>query len=221
MTRDMSFGGRRSHSPLRGAAPLVLVMALGVTGVAFAKRDLTPRLAGHWQLDIEHSETLQHGLRDAGPDRFMGDTLPGFGADLGAPHKQHLQPKLMPPGEHPEITDPMARDPALAAIAHPPLTMQIDVGDHLVVFRARGKTIKTLRLPSAPASRVPEGDVLEAEWLGHKLEAHGSGPHRGRLIETYVLGKEDSTLVIKTRVVDADGLPNFDVERLYRRVNGD
>ena len=205
------------------SAALALAILAGVAGLAFAKsrpRDLTSLLDGQWQMDVEHSESLQERLRRAGPPPAMmgGGGYPGFGGmSFGGSGTIPTQP---PPTdeERSAYAAHILRDPGLTAIARPALELQIEDANGLIVIRSRGETLKTLRLPSAKSTIVLQNPVLEAEWRREKLEARGRGPHRGRLIETYELVEDDQTLVITTRVEDAEGLPNFDVERVYRRV---
>jgi hypothetical protein len=217
----------RGAGPIRAArsAALALVLLAGIAGLAFAKRrppDPTSLLAGQWQMDVEHSESLQERMRKAGPPVGVmgGGGYPGFGGMFGGSGGAGGLPTGPPvtDEERAAYAAHIMRDPGLAALARPPLELQIEDANGLIVIRSRGETLKTLRLPPAKNTIVIQDPVLDAEWKRDKLEARGRGPHRGRLTETYELVEDDQTLVITTRVEDAEGLPDFDVERVYRRV---
>jgi len=223
MTAD-SATTHRGERGVRAARAVALVLALltVVAGTAFAKskaHDPTTLLDGSWQMDLEHSESLQERLRAAGPPAEMGGGgYPGFGGmSFGGMGGMPVAP---PPTaeERSAYAARVLRDPTLVALAHPPLELQIEDANGLIVLRSRGETLKTLRLPQARNTIVLQNPVLEAEWRRDKLEARGIGPRRGRVIETYELVEHDQTLVITTKIENAEGIPNFDVERVYRRV---
>jgi hypothetical protein len=224
--RDTTSTSRRA-GPIPAVRSVALALALiaGIAGLAFAKRrppDPTSLLDGQWQMDVEHSESLQERMRKAGPPAGNMGGYPGFmgGMSFGGSGGAGGLPTEPPPNdeERAAYAARIMRDPGLAALARPPLELQIEDANGLIVIRSRGETLKTLRLPPAKNTIVLQNPVLDAEWKRDKLEARGRGPHRGRLIETYELVEDNQTLVITTRVEDAEGLPNFDVERVYRRV---
>jgi hypothetical protein len=206
----------------RVAMTAAVMLACAWTTAALAGRKPSPPvLAGVWELDTEHSETLKARLEEAIPPGMFAPGVKGapyFDPLAGPPPTDAST--LPPPGRWPPgMADSIASDPALALLARPPLTLLIEESAGFIVLRARGEVIKTLRLPSATGLTVLEGPVLVAEWIKERrLEARGRGPRHGRLIETYELVEDDQTLVIMSKVEAADRLPDFDIERVYRRV---
>jgi hypothetical protein len=107
-------------------------------------------------------------------------------------------------------------------LANPPLMLDVDQRDSVVVLSEQGKVVRDLWLLGSPDEKI-ESDPREmrAHWLGQKLQAEGTRPRGGKVIEVYELSKDGKQLIVTTTLEGREGRPPLELRRVYDRYEGD
>ena len=233
--------------PLAIALALCAGAALGAARVAGAgDKEKVPSFQGTWKLDESKSESLRakmDEMRKSGgmggpPGGGMGGGPPMGGGMGGGMGGHHGGPPGGGMGVGPEGEDGAtgttgdtvrphgARNPAMRALAEPPLLMSLDQTADAIDFSNGSRRIELIQLgePKAeqPAAPAENDGVLRmaGKWKGDRLIAETSN-ERGKLRETYELSKDGNTLLVTVRLEPASGRPPIELKRVYERYEGE
>jgi len=102
----------------------------------------------------------------------------------------------------------------MAALADPPVLMNIEQRENEVILSQEGRTLRSLSFQEEGGVK-PTLERMRARWKGKRLEAEGASEDGHKLKETYTLSDDGRTLSVVSRVESPRG--NLELRRVYDR----
>ncbi len=230
------------------AAALWIVAALlPAASLAESSPKLPPQIGGKWKLNVQQSETLQQKLQEmrgsggggggggggwrrggggggeggGGFGRGGGGGGGGYGGGRGG-----MRGGRGGGGEGgaPDSAGNGARNPEMRELAQPPMNLLIEQADSTLVLSERGLTLQVLvigDLALTGASIDPDAPHVSAKWKGEDLIAERTTSRGAKFTQTFELGKDGKTLIVRTRREGQGDRPALELKRVYDRDTAD